>query len=210
MSKGLTMPAEMLGNTIVSEGIVFEMGGSSPGEKNAIACKGQKIPLPAGRLNRLYILASAVDDTKAVFTIAEQKTILGIQSWTGYIGQYDSRIWKYGDYPDKAIVVGFDPGYIKRDNLAWFCTHRHTPDKNDTYRFSYIFKYSIDIPNGADAVVLPDSPNVKIFAVTAAYNENDSAKPAQLLYDSFKGWLKIRLRGTNPPKPPHQQEKHQG
>lgn len=210
MSKGLTMPAEMLGNTIVSEGIAFEMGGSSPGEKNAIACKGQKIPLPAGRLNRLYILASAVDDTKAVFTIAEQKTILGIQSWTGYIGQYDSRIWKYGDYSDKDIVVGFDPGYIKRDNLAWFCTHRHTPDKNDTYRFSYIFKYSIDIPNGADAVVLPDSPNVKIFAVTAAYNENDSAKPAQLLYDSFKGWLKIRLRGTNPPKPPHQQEKHQG
>jgi alpha-mannosidase len=208
ISKGLTMPAELLGNTIVSEGIVFKMGGSKPGEKNAVSCKGQEISLPAGKFNRLYILASAVGDTKADFTIAGKKTTLDIQNWTGFIGQYDSRVWKRGDYSEKDIVVGLEAGYIKRGNLAWFATHRHTPKKNDTYRFSYIFKYSIDIPQGVDAVILPDSPKVKIFAVTAAYNENDAAKPAGLLYDSFENWPKIQLRGTNPPPPPPQKKKH--
>jgi len=36
----------------------------------------------------------------------------------------------------KGKVVGIQAGYIKRDPIAWFCTHRHDPRRgNEAYRF---------------------------------------------------------------------------
>ena len=61
---------------------------------NAVVPHGQTIELPAGRYNRVYLLAaSAHGDQKAEFRIGNKTTVLGIQDWGGFIGQWDTRLW---------------------------------------------------------------------------------------------------------------------
>ena len=46
---------------------------------------------------------------------------------------------------------------------------------------------AMDIPEGADSIRLPVNTKIKIFAITAAKNENDSIRPVAPLYDDFAG-----------------------
>ena len=200
---GRTIPAELLPDYIISEGISFKMGDTSDGRNNVLACRGQTIELPEGDYNRIYLLASAAEETSGVFKVGNSESELGVQCWTGYIGQYDTRLWDKEfekiDYKCDGKVIGFEAGYTKRDNLAWFGSHRHnllpyTDGSNEAYQFSYIFKYALDMPAGATKLTLPDNGAIKIFAVTVAKNENDSAEAVQPLYDDFTG-RKLSLRG---------------
>jgi alpha-mannosidase len=199
IEESYTMPADMLGGEIVSEGIPFKMGSGAADMKNAIVCTGQTIALPKGRYNRLYILAAATDDTPAVFRLGGRDVKLTIQSWTGFVGQYDNRIWDRQftkmEFKCAANVIGIKTGYIKRDTIAWFCTHRHQQTNgNESYQFSYIFKYAMDVPEGAANVMLPDNSSIKIFAMTVSNNENDAIKAAAPLYDDFTGRKPVNLR----------------
>lgn len=180
---GHSYPAEMLPATTVVDGIKFNFGPSGAGAKNALACKGQKINLPKGKFNRLYVLAAAAGgDVKGAFKIDGKASAINVSEWTGYVGQWDNRIWK----TDREIS-GLKPAFIKRDEIAWFASHIHNSEgANIAYNYSYIFKYKLDLPAGAKTLMLPDDGRIRVFAVTAAYNENDAASPAQLLYDSFE------------------------
>jgi len=181
--------AEMIPSVIESEGIVFKIGPTQDDQNNAVACDGQKIMLPKGNYNRVYLLAAADEDTTGIFRIGSQKKILAIQQWTGFVGQYDNRIWEKEfpkiDYDGKNSVRAIVTGYIKRDDIAWFCTHRHNVEGNEAYKFSYLFKYAIDIPSGVNSLELPKNSKIKIFAITAAYNKNDEIKAVYSLYDDF-------------------------
>jgi len=56
---------------------------------------GQTINLPPGKYDRIYLLAAAISgDQKATFRVGGHATDLTIQEWTGFIGQWDDRIWK--------------------------------------------------------------------------------------------------------------------
>ena len=186
---GMTLAGEQLPGQIVSEGIRFRLGDSDKGSLNALTCRGQTLALPHGQFNRLYVLAAADEDTEGKLQIGDKTFPVSVQKWTGFIGQYDNRIWDrtFGkiDYVCKGHVVGLANGYIKRDDVAWFCSHRHTPDKNDTYQFSYLYKYGFDLPADAKAITLPHNPKIRLFALTLAQNDNDAIRPAQSLYDDF-------------------------
>jgi alpha-mannosidase len=196
---GDTMPADMIGDTVVSEGITFKIGPRSAGAKNAVICRGQTINLPAGRHNRVYLLAAATGDTKGDFKVDGQAVTLGIQNWTGYIGQWDNRAFK-GTVSELTPVVTnmldhIDSGFIKRDPLGWFCSHRHLADGSDgIYQYSYLFKYHLDIGNDAKTLTLPDNPAIRVVAVSVAQNDNDSTVPVQPLYDDFTGRPPVTLR----------------
>gem|GEM_PF-6001714 len=112
-----------------------------------------------------------------------------MQDWSGYIGQWDNRLWR-GDVPEIVTnwtydFIGLAPGFTKRDTVAWFCSHRHNPTGNEFYRYSYLFKYRVDLPAGAKTFKLPDNPKIRIFAVTVARNSHDAVSPAQPLYDEL-------------------------
>ena len=82
--------------------------------------------------------------------------------------------------------LGITPGFIKRAPVAWFASHRHTPDgKNEAYAYSYLFAYTIDVPASAKTLTLPNNDNVRILAITGS-NERASVKPAQPLYDTLE------------------------
>jgi alpha-mannosidase len=187
---GLTIPAEMLPAEVISEDIVFRMGSTAEGQKNVMSAAGQKINLPAGKYNKLYILAAATGDTQGDIKAGNKITKLNFQNWTGYVGQHYNRELT----PDNLKVVSIAKAYTKRDNIAWFASHRHTSDANDTYKYSYLYKYEISMPEGTKSVTLPKNEKIKIFAITVADNKNDYVAPLQLLYDDFKNDKPLVLR----------------
>jgi len=186
--KGDSLPAEMLPSEIAFNGVQFRLPTAKTGVQDAVIPKGQTVQLPSGSFNRLYILAASADgDQKANFDVGGKSVELNIEDWGGFIGQWDDRQWssidsandKYGD------MTGIKPGYIKRADLAWYCSHHHdAAGKNVAYAYSYLFAYGIDLPPSAKALKFPNNPKIRILAISAA-DGNPEIKPAQPLYDEL-------------------------
>lgn len=192
MFNGRSLPAELLPDFIESEGIRFKIGSKEDEQNNAVVCGGQTIPLPAGSYTKLYLLAAAANDTRADFYVDGQPTALGIQRWTGYVGQFYNRILS----PDQDKVVEMKEPYAKTDNIAWFASHCHNnyPMKNQAYQYCYLYKYAIPIPAGAKNITLPNNRGIKILAMTVADPQIEDLKPLQPLYDDFRGNQPFELR----------------
>ena len=80
-------------------------------------------------------------------------------------------------------MLGIKPGFIKRADLAWYCSHHHNAaGQNVAYRYSYLFAYPIDLPAGARTIRLPENDKIRILAISVA-EENPEVKPVQPLYD---------------------------
>jgi alpha-mannosidase len=193
--KGNALPAEMLPAEITFNGVQLRLAPAKDGTPNAVVAKGQTIALPPGQFNRLYLLAASSDgDQKARFEVGSTGVDLNVQDWGGFIGQWDDRQWVAKDVPstenpghtehdDYAEMTGIKPGYIKRAELAWYCTHHHNAKgENVPYGYSYLFAYPIDMPAGAKTIRLPDNDKIRVLAISVA-NEDPELKPAQPLYD---------------------------
>jgi alpha-mannosidase len=182
-----------------------------PADKaNAVVARGQEISLPPG-LKRLYVLAaSASGDQDVIFRVGNQTAGVKIQHWSGFIGQWDDRQWKQTEVvvqpripppdvpPDIAAqlqrprtrldpygeMTGITPGFIKHAPVAWFASHRHTQaGTNEAYAYSYLFAYTIDVPDQARTMTLPNNDNVRILAITGS-NEREGVKPATDLWQN--------------------------
>jgi alpha-mannosidase len=209
-SQGKALPAELLPRDIVYAGIRFVL--APIGKLNAVVSSGQTITLPAGNFNRVYLLAAAVGDQSATFSVGDKPIELAIQDWSGFIGQWDARRWIVketqipgrtpppGTPPDLAAqmqrtrtrvdaygeMAGITPGFIKRAPVAWFASHRHAADgANEPYAYSYLFAYPIDLPAGTRTLTLPNNERIRILAMTVA-NEVSEVRPAQPLYDTLE------------------------
>ena len=204
---GRTLPAEMLPESIVSGGVVFRTGPAGDGEVNAVECRGQTIELPAGtRAVHLLVAADSQDDVRARFRTGLDVHERTVQPWTGFVGQWDDRVWAS---PPPEIFFSWDgrvadivPGYIRRDPIAWFATHRHHPENgNESYRFSYLFHEIIEAENGCSSVTLPNDPRVKVFALSVSDQAPGSLSPAAPLYDHFDEDRHVEFRYQYPPEP---------
>lgn len=184
--KGNALPAEMLPELLAFNDVQFQLAPAKTGVPNAAVAKGQIIDLPSGQYNRAYVLAASVDgDQKAIFEIGGKKVELNIQDWGGFIGQWDDRQWSSKDtsHDDYGQMTGIKPGYIKRADLAWYCSHHHnTAGQNVAYRYSYLFAYPIDLPAGTKSIRLPDNEKIRVLAISVT-EANPEIKPAQPLYD---------------------------
>jgi alpha-mannosidase len=208
--EGYALPAEMLSPIITYAGVAFFLGPNN--KANALVARGQELPVPQG-MSRLYVLAASVNgDQDVAFRVGNESVKLTIQDWSGFIGQWDTRQWSPKEVlqrprtpppdipPDIAALLqrsrtrsdpygemtGITPGFIKRAPVAWFASHRHTPDgKNEAYAYSYLFAYTIDVPEGAKTLTLPNNDNVRIMAITGS-NEGSRVTPAQPLYDTLE------------------------
>lgn len=179
---GKTYPAEQYPDEFISENIRFKTGTKKEGAMNAVECRGQKIPIPKGEYNKIYFLASAKKETHGTFTAGKHSKSFSINPWTGLVGQWDKRVFKSDEQREVKRII---PGFIKKDNIAWYCTHHHHPDSNVAYRYSYLFKYALPINDRAKFLELPDNSDIMIFAVTAARDENAGAVPLAPLYDEL-------------------------
>ncbi|MCA9254561.1 MAG: hypothetical protein KDA33_02940, partial [Phycisphaerales bacterium] len=188
---GNAIPAEMLPSEIDYRGVSFDLGPTTGGQLNAVACEGQQVLLPTGPYGRLYLLAAAANgDQVTTFLVDGEEVRLTIQDWGGYVGQWDNRIWE-GGITEVAFnwpwaYLGLEPAYIRRDPIAWFSSHRHTSSGgNSSYDYAYLFVYAIDLPPGATTLTLPDNDKVHVMAMTAANDPGADTTPAHPLYDVF-------------------------
>jgi alpha-mannosidase len=196
-AEGRSLAAEMLPATLRYAGITFHLAPAAAGKPNAVVTRGQTIALPAGKFNRLYLLAASAEGDQAVtFRIGEARTAHTIQSWGGFIGQWDNRRWSAPreqgppgyDFPDAPPpkfpeYLGLTPGFVKPAPVAWFASHRHTAKgENQPYAYSYLYAYLLEVPPGATTLTLPDNPQIRILAATAV-DESPGVNPAHPLYD---------------------------
>src|SRR5579864_3475941 len=180
---GNALPAEMLPSKISFGDVQFQL--ASPTGPNAIVANGQSIELPGSNFRRVYILAaSANGDQKATFEVGGKQVNLNIEDWGGFVGQWYDRSWsKSGANDDYGEMTGLKPAYIKRADLAWYCSHHHnSAGENVPYSYSYLFAYPIDLPVGAKSIKLPVNENIRIFAMSIS-DEGPALNPAQPLYD---------------------------
>ncbi len=210
-NQGRALPAEMLPGEIFYGGIRFSLAAEGTGKHNAVIPRGQQFELPEGRFSRLYILAaSAQGDQKATFLVGDKSVNLTIQDWTGYIGQWDNRVWKQVPAPPPAagpgrgaqggggrggqqqgarmieVMDGLIPGFIKSSPVAWFVSHRHASDgSNEPYAYSYLYACAIDLPAGARTLTLPYNERIRILAISAV-EAGPQIRPAQILTDHLE------------------------
>lgn len=180
---GDNLPAELIPDSIVVGGISFKMGSRQDEMNNALACKGQIMQLPKGNYTKLYLLAAADEDTQGEFAVNGQATSLNIENWAGFVGQFYDRVFSL----DTTKLISISKPYTKKADIAWFATHVHHgyPSANRAYRFCYLKKYTLDLPENATSITLPYNDKIKIIAITVAKPSWDDIKELQPLYDDF-------------------------
>jgi len=167
--KGGTYPAEMIGDTVQMGNVFFHIGPREDYTYNAVACRGQCIDLPAGT-RVLHLLAAADVDTDVVFRADNVEFPLTIGGWSGNIGQWDNRVFE-GEvaelsYSLRNDLLRIDPAFVRDQRVAWYASHRHLPATDTLYEYGYMFAYRLGIPDGADSITLPESPFVRIVAMS--------------------------------------------
>lgn len=164
--KGNSFSAELWPGEIHFNGINFQLAGADT--LNAVKCRGQVIDLPRGNYNRIYLLvASTGNDTKAGFSIdGKQQKEMTIPAYTGFIGQ-----WGHS---------GHTEAFLKPADIAFVGTHRHNMvfKRDLPYEFTYMFAVSIDIPQGAKQLTLPDNARIVVFAGSVAVDRSNVLTPA--------------------------------
>ena len=168
-SDGYAYAAELVPAQLTFKGVPFKL--ENKALFNGKVCKGDTITIPAGYYDRLYILAAAAnEDTPAegTFRAGKSTTVVNVPSYTGFIGQ-----WGH---------TGHTEGYVYDADVAYVGTHRHNSQGDQPYEFTYMFEYPIDIPAKATEIILPDNPELVIFAATLARGENNEGSALSTLY----------------------------
>ena len=132
-AKGDALPAEMLPTELKFNGVDFHLADAATGKPNAVIANGQTLELPAGNFNRVYLLAASADgDQNAVFKAGSNSATLTIQNWGGFIGQWDTRLWKPA--PD-TVAVGNPPKQVALVK-DWAVSANHATWNDIEYRGS--------------------------------------------------------------------------
>ena len=88
------------------------------------------------------------------------------------------------DYIWKNKCIGVEPGFINRERLEWYSTHTHKDGKKQAYHYGYLFTITLDIPDGAESILLPNDSRIQIMAMTAS-QQSIKLKNSQHLHDKF-------------------------
>ncbi|HJZ80407.1 MAG TPA: glycoside hydrolase family 38 C-terminal domain-containing protein, partial [Pyrinomonadaceae bacterium] len=193
--QGQTLAGELFPARLDLDGIPFNFGSSAPGSMNVLVPAGQMLQLPQGDYNRVVVLAAAVGGDVSTTIAGQQVTVREWQgpvgqwdsrlkeprqlrevsvapmtrgqTWTpaaidqDLVVQYDL---------DSGVLKGIDQirrGFVKRDEIVWVGSHRHSRDGNQPYIPSYVFAYAIDLPPGSRQLKLPSDDRIRILAITA-------------------------------------------
>jgi len=133
-SKGDALPAEMLPAELNFNGVIFHLVPAATGKPDALIAQGQTIQLPAGDFNKVYLLAASADgDQKVVFQAGARSAQFTIENWGGFIGQWDTRLWKPA--PD-TVAAASDPSHQVPLRKDWAVSANHATWDDVTYRGS--------------------------------------------------------------------------
>jgi alpha-mannosidase len=146
---GNALPAEMLPTQLTLDGVDFNLAAAGTGKPDAVVAKGQAIDLPSGDFNKVYVIAaSANGDQEGVFRAGSHSETLRIEDWGGFIGQWDTRIWK--PRPDSVTEGGGrsrEPEHqvplrkdwaVSANHATWDLANSGSPDWSPNYPEDYL------------------------------------------------------------------------
>lgn len=166
-SIGASIPEEIFPEYFDCGAIKFKTAKGS--ELNALICQGQKIKV-AG--NHVYFAAASLHGDKVYnFNLGLNEAGIHVKAVNEPVGTWD-------------LYNLSQTAYIKKDRLAWECTHTHTSGKDNYGAQLYFFMYEINT-SGVDEITLPDDSGLMILAATEI-NENRDFKLVTDLYDSVE------------------------
>ncbi len=93
-----TLAAELLPPMLSLNGVTFKFGSGATGAKNVLVPTGERLALPQGSFNRLYVVAAAVGGDARATILSGPRTpnpgprAFTVREWQGPIGQWDSRL----------------------------------------------------------------------------------------------------------------------
>lgn len=164
--RGNSLAAELMPQTVVSDGIAFNVN-NDPVVRNFVRCDGQTVLLPEGSgADKLFLLVTSTHgDRKTVFEVDGSRHELMVPYYTDFYGQWG---W-----------TGESEGYLKEGSFGYIADHKHCAHKgNDSYSFAYLYKFCIDIEPGVRELVLPKDAGIALFAVTLSDSPNHETQAA--------------------------------
>jgi len=145
--------------------------------------------------------------------LGDQSVDVNVQDWGGFVGQWDTRLWREspapippepaaGDMSSAANrarriraaaarhepvmqteFAGLLPGYIKTSPIAWFVDHHHDSDGQNE-EYAYSYLYAYAIPLPAGAKTLTLPGDAQRVRILAvSVAHQPDVQPAQALYD---------------------------
>ncbi|MDR0505295.1 MAG: discoidin domain-containing protein [Dysgonamonadaceae bacterium] len=172
MGVSYAYPAELISDTVISDGIEFAIASRSNGNRNAVYCNGQTITLPANaNAKKMYILAASKNEkgSEAEFTVDGTAYSFNVPYYAGKVAIIENEYNLETEY--------------RRENIAFTATHRHNvgSNSNDSYNFMYMYKYCIALNGNASNLTLPNNRDIYVFAVSLSDNTNDDIIPASAI-----------------------------
>jgi alpha-mannosidase len=162
--QGHSIPGELFPSDLMSGEIPFRLARSAPDCAHCVSCRGQELSLPVTDSNVLFLLATAAGshDISAAFRTGSRAVNLKVHSWERPIGAWRQQRFVLGRAWGEPR-----PGWLVRTPVAWIATHRHDRRLRDQpYVYCYLFRYRIPLEKGEPRLILPNAPQVRIFAAT--------------------------------------------
>jgi alpha-mannosidase len=163
--QGNSFAAELFPEKIDFKGIDFRLAAADV--PNIVISKGDTIQLPQGAYTRLYLLATALqNDDKFTFIVDRKQYEVKVPVYSGFIGQWGN--------------TGHTQGFLKSADVAYIGTHKHNLEQNKDlpYEYTYIYAITLDIPANAKQLILPDDPQLAVFAATLTSDDTNTIVPA--------------------------------
>ena len=159
----------MIGDSVQLGNVSFAIGPRKDGALNSVACRGQSINVPANT-TVVHLLAAADEDTDVIFQAGNTKIPLAIGGWAGYMGSWDNRQFEGFvaelSYSLRNELKSITPAFVRDQRVAWCASHRHLPAGETLYEYGYLFAYRLEIQEGTTSITLPNSPFVRIVAMS--------------------------------------------
>ncbi len=173
------VPAELYETQVRAGGIDFRLAPADGA--NAVACAGQRLPLPAGTKQIHLLTASVNGDKKSRFLLDGKAVSCWIQDMRENIGTWD-------------VPIDNQRKHIKPGTVGTFYTHTHENGEDRPYSFAYLFRVSIPT-EGASTLTLPEDEDILAVAATADMNAFQTL-PGAALYDQTREETELLRRFT--------------
>lgn len=166
-TKGVSIPAEILPEEITCGGVTFKTSSAMNTMNNALICDGQEIDVDCDTFS--IMAASLIGDADFTFEIDGEEVIVPIQAIEERVGCWD--LYDLGE-----------TAYIKRDKVAWECTHTHSAEGDNVANQLFFFRYDLHV-KGARKVKLPVGNEIIVLCATQV-NDTASTVLVSELYDT--------------------------
>ena len=165
---GYSYAAELFPDSLTAGGVPFVFGERET--FNGLSCQGDTLSLPAGASHLFLLVASNQGDRRATFLAGTSRQEVDVPFYSGFVGQWGHE--------------GQTTGYLKKADVAYVGTHRHSAADDMPYEFTYMYKVRIDLPKGCRQVVLPADEHVVVFAATLFSGTLSEATPISGLFQT--------------------------